>query len=73
MSKQVQTAVARWRVDSFRTTDLSFEAAVRSLHTEQPAVEAKRTGPREWLVSTLHIMSFDSGLTLDFAALQAWE
>ena len=57
MSQQVETAVTRWRLDSFRTTDLPFEAAVRSLQTEHPAIEAKRTGPREWLVSVFQLPS----------------
>ena len=50
MSTEVAEAVAKWRADAFRTSDIPFELGVRSLQTEHPMIEAKRTGPREWLV-----------------------
>ena len=50
MSNEVLEAVAKWRADAFRTSDIPLELAVGSLRTEHPLIEAKRTGPREWLV-----------------------
>ena len=53
MSTEVLDAVAKWRAESFRNSDIPFELAIRSLRTEHPMIEAKRTGPREWLVCPL--------------------
>ena len=51
MSSPVDEAVSRWKFQAFRHDDIPYSAAVSSLSTHEPLIEAKRTGPNEWVVS----------------------
>ena len=50
MSSLVEQAVNRWKIQSFRNTDVPYGAAVRSLSTDDPMVEAKKISGSEWVV-----------------------
>ncbi|KAI0745889.1 hypothetical protein C8Q76DRAFT_606929 [Earliella scabrosa] len=50
MTSPVQQAVSRWKFQAFRRDDLPYGAAVNSLTTGEPMIEAKRTGPNEWVL-----------------------
>ena len=63
MLSPTEDAVNRWKMQSFRITDLPYAVAVESLSGTHPMLEAKRTSSTEWVVSANALGTRDVILT----------
>ncbi|KAI0709401.1 hypothetical protein C8Q76DRAFT_625601 [Earliella scabrosa] len=50
MTTAVDRAVAKWKTQSLRESDIPYAGAVKSLEGPEPVIEAKRTSEREWVL-----------------------
>ncbi|KAI0711640.1 hypothetical protein C8Q76DRAFT_694507 [Earliella scabrosa] len=56
MPTPAEDAVNRWKMQSFRNSDLPYAVAVHSLSSRMPMMEAKRTSATEWVVGVLVLL-----------------